>query len=165
MHDVTDPMRVINIGRPYSSQNVGLLKALARLGQTPVSTLAAHMPEEQDIAARLRSMSKRGAVRRCSVGKVLDAVWELTDMGRQVLHNAGSRPVRTNTHKRSKTPVSTIEARLQAINALPYSCPELRSFPTRPGAMDAFSLPSRMGNRLHYRDGRVERMPATQEAV
>lgn len=25
----------------------------------------------------------------------------------------------------------------------------------RPGAMDAFALPSRMGNRLHYRDGRV----------
>lgn len=26
----------------------------------------------------------------------------------------------------------------------------------RPGAMDAFALPSRMGNRLHYRDGRVQ---------
>lgn len=26
----------------------------------------------------------------------------------------------------------------------------------RSGAMDAFKLPSRMGNRLHYRDGRVE---------
>lgn len=26
----------------------------------------------------------------------------------------------------------------------------------RPGAMDAFALPSRMGNHLHYRDGRVQ---------
>ena len=26
----------------------------------------------------------------------------------------------------------------------------------RPGSMDAFALPSRMGRRLHYRDGRVE---------
>lgn len=26
----------------------------------------------------------------------------------------------------------------------------------RPGSLDANKLPSRMGNRLHYRDGRVE---------
>lgn len=26
----------------------------------------------------------------------------------------------------------------------------------RDGAMDAYELPSRMGSRLHYRDGRVE---------
>ena len=37
-----------------------------------------------------------------------------------------------------------------------YSGAELRPFAGRPGAMDAFALPSRMGNRLHYRDGRVE---------
>jgi len=29
---------------------------------------------------------------------------------------------------------------------------------TRPGAMDAFALPSRMGDSLHYRDGRVTDM-------
>ncbi|ABM32189.1 hypothetical protein QRO08_16780 [Paracidovorax citrulli] len=36
-----------------------------------------------------------------------------------------------------------------------YPCPELRPFDGRPGAMQAFDLPSRMNNRLHYRDGRV----------
>ncbi len=36
-----------------------------------------------------------------------------------------------------------------------YRCPELRPFDGRPGAMQAFDLPSRMNNRLHYRDGRV----------
>ena len=45
-----------------------------------------------------------------------------------------------------------------------YDGAELRPFAGRPAAMDAFALPSRMFNRLHYRDGRVERvrsLPAT----
>ena len=33
---------------------------------------------------------------------------------------------------------------------------ELRAFAARPGAMDAFALPSRRGGVRYYRDGRVE---------
>jgi hypothetical protein len=36
-----------------------------------------------------------------------------------------------------------------------YTGAELRPYDGRPGAMDAFALPSRMGNRLHYRSGEV----------
>jgi len=36
-----------------------------------------------------------------------------------------------------------------------YTGAELRPYDGRPGAMDAFSLPSRMGSRLHYRSGVV----------
>lgn len=36
-----------------------------------------------------------------------------------------------------------------------YTGAELRAH-VRPGALDALALPSRMGRRLHYRDGRVE---------
>ncbi len=36
-----------------------------------------------------------------------------------------------------------------------YTCPELRPNADRPAAANAFELPSRMNNRLHYRDGRV----------
>jgi hypothetical protein len=36
----------------------------------------------------------------------------------------------------------------------PWQAQELRHS-ARPGAMDAFSFPSRFGNLLHYRDGRV----------
>lgn len=39
-----------------------------------------------------------------------------------------------------------------------YSCPELTMPCTRLGGDDAASLPSRVGNTLHYRDGRVERI-------
>jgi hypothetical protein len=38
----------------------------------------------------------------------------------------------------------------------PYPCPELRPYDGRPGAMDAFALPSRRFDRREYRDGRVE---------
>lgn len=36
------------------------------------------------------------------------------------------------------------------------TCAELRPYEGRPGAMDAFALPSRMGRRLVWRDGRVD---------
>lgn len=36
-----------------------------------------------------------------------------------------------------------------------YDGAELRLFAGRPGATDALDLPSRIGKRLHYRDGRV----------
>lgn len=41
-----------------------------------------------------------------------------------------------------------------------YEGVELRPFNGRPGAMDAFAHPSRMGNRLYYRDGHVEQLEA-----
>lgn len=33
---------------------------------------------------------------------------------------------------------------------------DMRPMVYRAGSLDALKLPSRMGNRLHYRDGRVE---------
>lgn len=37
-----------------------------------------------------------------------------------------------------------------------YDGAELRPYVGRPGAMDAFALPSRMGKRLHYPDGTLK---------
>lgn len=36
-----------------------------------------------------------------------------------------------------------------------YTCPELIAPAIRPGADDALEIPSRYGDRLHYRNGRV----------
>lgn len=41
-----------------------------------------------------------------------------------------------------------------------YEGAELAPYTGRPGAMAAHALPSRMGDRLHYRDGRVETVGA-----
>lgn len=37
-----------------------------------------------------------------------------------------------------------------------YACAELQPFSGRPGAMDAYALPSRTFDKREYRDGRVE---------
>lgn len=50
------------------------------------------------------------------------------------------------------------------IPAKNYQGVELKPVQGIPDArMDAFKLPSRMGDRLHYRDGRVEQMPGTEK--
>lgn len=41
-----------------------------------------------------------------------------------------------------------------------YDGAELKPFTGRAGAMDAFTFPSRMGSKLHYRDGRVTEIGA-----
>jgi hypothetical protein len=43
-----------------------------------------------------------------------------------------------------------------ALRREPYSGGEMRPFTGRAGAMDALKYPSRVGNRLHYRDGGIE---------
>lgn len=40
-----------------------------------------------------------------------------------------------------------------------YDGAELRPFDSRIGANDALEIPSRFGNELRYRDGRVEVLP------
>ena len=39
-----------------------------------------------------------------------------------------------------------------------YDGGELKPYAGRPGAMDAFDQPSRMGNQLRYRDGRIKQV-------
>ncbi len=46
-----------------------------------------------------------------------------------------------------------------------YNGAELRPSVTRPGAMDAFALPSRVGQRLFFRSGAVEVMERTEGAT
>lgn len=41
------------------------------------------------------------------------------------------------------------------MSAPTYDGAELRPYQGRPGANDALALPSRIANRLHYRDGKV----------
>ena len=50
-------------------------------------------------------------------------------------------------------PRTTVAATVQSGSH--YDGRELRPYAGRPGATDALALPSRIGKRLHYRDGRV----------
>ena len=60
--------------------------------------------------------------------------------------HAGTAPTRAKAPK--DTPVTNSGQREH------YTGAELAPYSGRPGAMDAFALPSRMGNSLHWRDGR-----------
>jgi len=58
-----------------------------------------------------------------------------------------------------------IEDKPHKPQAWEYQGAELRQNPGMlPGRMHAYSLPSRVGGRLYYPDGRVERFPGSEEA-
>lgn len=86
------------------------------------------------------------------VTKNHDAKFELQPKGRNGLNAANKQ--------RWKDHHTTIVGARQLVNATvkgaPYAAPELRPYTGRPGAMDAYSLPSLQGGRrVHYRTGEV----------
>lgn len=50
----------------------------------------------------------------------------------------------------------TLDSARRLMSRETYRGDELKPYQGRPGAMRAFDLPSRMGERLYYRCGRVE---------
>lgn len=52
----------------------------------------------------------------------------------------------------------TLDSARRLMSSDTYRGDELRPYQGRPGAMRAFELPSRMGERLYYRCGRVEKV-------
>ena len=98
-------------------------------------------------------------LRRCATCKQSKPLHEYTHRGHRscaacmaaVLHGQERRHISAADRRRAK-----VRARVtNASSSQPYDGAELRAH-VRPGALDALALPSRMGNRLHYRDGRVE---------
>lgn len=77
--------------------------------------------------------------------------WSITHKGIKVLSELG-HPTRS-----INLPVRTPKAKRAEVYERPiYDGKELGPTVTRAGAYDAFKLPSRINNNLHYRDGRVE---------
>jgi len=75
-----------------------------------------------------------------------DGFWHVTPAGEERLRDLGAtKKIRVRNHKEDLVKTT-------------YGGEELRDMVTRPGAQDFLSYPSRVFNRLHYRDGRVEVM-------
>lgn len=66
------------------------------------------------------------------------------------LNKAATGPQRSH-HRAHQQPKWPFWDRIRHV----YEGLELAPYTGRPGAMDAMALPSRVGNWLHYRDGRV----------
>ena len=80
-----------------------------------------------------------------------DGLLEIQPKGRNALATA-------NKQRSKETPPSKATSRttVNAVIREPYQGKELLPYCGRPGAMDAYSLPSRQGDRrLHYRTGEV----------
>lgn len=156
MRNVEESITVICTGRPWAPKNIGLLKTLQNMGEANLQALTQALPagdDRIDVADRLRGMAKRGYVRLCRRDGPRTPVYCITHAGREVIHTSGARVIKSpGTGRKDKAAEVQAKAHRPAI----YQGLELRPYQGRPGAMDAFDLPSRMGRRLHYRDGRVE---------
>ncbi len=85
------------------------------------------------------------------VSKNHDSQFELQPKGRNALNAANK--ARSKSHPTTKAGSRTL---VNASSRAAYDGAELRPYAGRPGAMDAYSLPSLQGEvRVHYRTGEV----------
>lgn len=73
-----------------------------------------------------------------------DPTYSITPRGRNKLAGTGQRRSTTDTQRLDNTR-----------KAKSYQGAEIIEPSNRPGSMDAFALPSRVGSRLHWPDGRI----------
>lgn len=76
-------------------------------------------------------------------------------LGRVDLKRQGGIPVWAISEDRAAAAPNVAAPRRINVMSGDYACPELRT-DLPPARMAAFSMPSRMGDKLFYRDGRVE---------
>lgn len=106
--------------------------------------------------------------------ELVDGMLGLTDEGVRVAAQGGARQVWRRTpdgppsgeaERRSLLLAGTLTSAEALTRGLPRpaaSTADLAPPPMRPGAEACLELPSRIGNRLHYRDGRITAMDGTE---
>lgn len=139
---------------------------------------------EAEVARRLSNLSMLGYLAEDSTTKPVS--WHLTGKARQKLaapdavyprrpKQIPKKPLEAESpglsaakaarlEQRAAPSPSPVTRRMRAVNggemSAPYRSTEY-SPSVRPGANDAFALPSRMGDSLRYRDGRITDMDGT----
>lgn len=109
--------------------------------------------------------------------ELVDDKLGLTDEGERVAAMNGARVIEPRRHCRAAPPSGEDDRRIallagtnnHAFSALTRGQPraaasaaDLAPPPIRPGAEACLELPSRIGQELHYRDGRITRMDGTE---
>jgi len=151
------------MGPTYQPSTIAILKHLQKHGPLTVDEFGKlkHIGTTAP-GVRVASMVKRGTVARVDMSR--PARYVITKRGLEAVTAVANG--QGNLVPRTLIPVAHTPAIPQTAHLLPapacrasdesYKAPELRPFDGRPGAMDAFALPSRMGKALYYRDGRME---------
>lgn len=147
-------------GRAYQSSTIGLLKHISHGEMTADQLEPLNPGGTVSIKTRLASMVKRGTI--CRKGTRGQSVYGITEKGLEAIKarakGASNLLTAQPSMKRVTAKAKSLPVPIEIFGGSSYQGRELQPYQGRPGAMDAFALPSRMGNRLHYRDGRVERM-------
>ena len=151
------------MGPTYQPSTIAILKHLQQHGPLTVDEFGKlkHIGTTAP-GVRVASMVKRGTVARVDMSR--PARYAITKRGLEAVNAVANG--QGNLVPRTLVAVSSPPAVPQTAHLLPapacrasvesYKAPELRPFDGRPGAMDGFALPSRMGPMLMFRDGRQE---------
>ncbi len=128
----------------HGSATWWVLQALRDFGaMTDRELLALGTHETRDALEQVRNLHM--------VTKNHDGQFELQPKGRNALNAANK--ARAKSHPTTKAGSRTLT---NAGSRQPYLATELAPYCGRPGAMDAYSLPSlQSGRRVHYRTGEV----------
>src|SRR5450830_1236412 len=153
------------MGPTYQPSTIAILKHLQEHGPLTIDEFGKlkHIGTTAP-GVRVASMVKRGTVARVDMSR--PARYVITKRGLEAVTAVANGL--GNLVPRTLIPVAQTPATPQTAHLLPapacrasvesYEAPELRPFDGRPGAMDAFALPSRMGTALVFRDGHSERV-------
>lgn len=135
----------MSVKLPLTDELAGVLFTVACNDMSERATLAKAMG--RSVRADVSQLQALGLVRSMKSTRIDGTrtwMWSITPKGSEVLDA-----------RRGNVPSTAI-----ATNRLPFSDElyvgtELHAYTGRPGAMDAYALPSRVGTRLHFPDGRV----------
>ena len=143
----------LGLGYRLNSANHKLLAILAGCAEELTVAELRRAVGTTTASARIREVLESMAQQRV-VRKVGSDSWCITDIGLNA--NLVYGPPSAGT-----ICVRSTKEKLQEVYLRPtYMGSELGDNCVRPGAYDSLELPSRFGNALHYRDGRVEQITA-----
>jgi hypothetical protein len=135
--------------KPLDPELVTVLRAVAHMNLSGISAISQHAGGT--VRGALQTLRNRGYIRE-HTGHQNDGgatrLYSLTAKGEEALiemgHGEATMPIPARAVPRSSGPGTAI-----------YDGSEMRPFVGRPGAMDAFRYPSRVGKRLYHPDGSV----------
>lgn len=138
-------------------ESMDVLRHVAVHGQRTRAEIVKAFPLNPGAGKTLENLSALGYV--TSDGMSTPKAYILTKKARDKLSKADA-PAAPRTQLRSATPTPASTPTRQDVPIRRSSAPghytaRECAASNRPGAMDAFTLPSRVGSRLHYRGGRT----------
>lgn len=145
--------------KPLAPELLKILRAIAHTDLATLSTIAHHAGSNTH--GLLMTLRERGYLSE-HVGRQRNGspttMYSVSVKGKDALKKSEDESNCTPGIE----PVPALAAAPIAPSGGVYGGSEMRPYTGRPGAMDAFKFPSRVGDRLHHRDGSVTSVSRTR---